>query len=184
MRWCFPAQKTRFQLRILNVPWGKSHIGVRALSYALHLRCEKFLLGWQGTIVSHYISNKLIVLRKCCTEKSTLPFGAKPFLKGRYIALLWIKWKKACYIREIMRWCFPAQKTRFQLLILNVPRGKSHIGVRALSSALHLRCEKFLLGWQGTIVFHYISKKLTFLRKCCTEKSTLHFRAKHFLKGR
>ena len=28
MRWCLPAQKTRFQLRILNVPLGKSHIGV------------------------------------------------------------------------------------------------------------------------------------------------------------
>ena len=39
----FPAQKIRFQLRILNVPLGKSHIGVWALSYALHLRCEKFL---------------------------------------------------------------------------------------------------------------------------------------------
>ena len=55
MRWCFPAQKTRFQLRILNVPLGKSHIGVWALSYALHLRCEKFLSSLQGNIVSHYI---------------------------------------------------------------------------------------------------------------------------------
>ena len=27
MRWCLPAQKTRFQLRILNVPLGKSHFG-------------------------------------------------------------------------------------------------------------------------------------------------------------
>ena len=36
MRWCLPAQKTRFQLRILNVPLGKSHIGFWALSYALH----------------------------------------------------------------------------------------------------------------------------------------------------
>ena len=27
MHWCLPAQKTRFQLRILNVPLGKSHIG-------------------------------------------------------------------------------------------------------------------------------------------------------------
>ena len=32
MRWCLPAQKTRFQQRILNVPLGKSHIGVWALS--------------------------------------------------------------------------------------------------------------------------------------------------------
>ena len=30
MRWCLPAQKTRFQLRILNVPLGKSHIGLSA----------------------------------------------------------------------------------------------------------------------------------------------------------
>ena len=43
MRWCMPAQKTRFQLRIFNVPLGKSHIGICALSYALHLRCGKFL---------------------------------------------------------------------------------------------------------------------------------------------
>ena len=55
MHWCLPAQKSRFQLRILNVPIGKSHIGVCALSYALHLRCEKFLLGLQGYMVSHYI---------------------------------------------------------------------------------------------------------------------------------
>ena len=74
--WCLPAQKTRFQLRILNVPLGKSHIRVWALSYALHLRCEKFLLGWQGNIFSHYIRNKLTVLRKCCIDKSTLHFGA------------------------------------------------------------------------------------------------------------
>ena len=71
-RWCLPAQKTRFQLRILNVPLGKSHIGVWALSYALQLRCEKYLLGWQGNIFSHYI----YVSRKCCIEKSTLHFAA------------------------------------------------------------------------------------------------------------
>ena len=85
---------------------------------------------------------------------------------------------------EIMRRSFPAQKTRFQQRILNVPLGKSHIGVGELSYALHFRCEKFLLGGQGNIVSHYICKKLTVLRKCCTEKSTLHFREKHFLKGR
>ena len=51
MRWCLPAQKTRFQLRILNVLLGKFHIGVWALSYALHLRCENFF----QKIVSHYI---------------------------------------------------------------------------------------------------------------------------------
>ena len=52
MRWCLPAPKTRFHLRILNVPLGQSHIGVWALSYAIVLQCEKFLLGWQGNIVS------------------------------------------------------------------------------------------------------------------------------------
>ena len=60
---------------------------------------------------------------------------------------------------EIKRWCLPAQKTRFQLSILNVPLGKSHIGVWALCYALHLRCEKFLLGWQGNIYFPIISEK-------------------------
>ena len=63
MRWCLPAQKTRLQLRILNVPLGKSHIGVWALSYSPptppppphHLRCEKFRSGRQGNMVSHYI---------------------------------------------------------------------------------------------------------------------------------
>ena len=49
----FASTKTRFQLRILNVPLGKPHIGFWALSFALHLRCEKFLLGWQGNSVSH-----------------------------------------------------------------------------------------------------------------------------------
>ena len=83
MGWCLPAQKTRFQLRILNVLIGMFHLRVWALIYALHLRCEKFLSGVQGNIVSHYISKKLPVLRKCCIEKSNLHFGAKPFLKGR-----------------------------------------------------------------------------------------------------
>ena len=54
-RWCLPAQKTWFQQRILNVPLGKSHIGVWALSYPHHLRGEKFLSGWQAKMVSHYI---------------------------------------------------------------------------------------------------------------------------------
>ena len=76
MRWSFPAPKTRFQLRILNVALGKSHIGFWELSFALHLRCEKFLSGLQGNIVSHYIWKKFTVLMKCCIEKSTLHFGA------------------------------------------------------------------------------------------------------------
>ena len=45
---------------------------------------------------------------------------------------------------EIMRWCFPAQKTRFQLHILNVPLGMSHIGVWELSCALHLDVKNFV----------------------------------------
>ena len=53
MRWCFSAQKTKFQHHILNVPLGMSHMGVWALIYSLHLRCENILLGWQGNIVSH-----------------------------------------------------------------------------------------------------------------------------------
>ena len=55
MRWCLPAQKTSFQPRILNVLLGKFHIVFWALSYALHLRCEKLLSGVQGNIFSHYI---------------------------------------------------------------------------------------------------------------------------------
>ena len=65
------------------------------------------------------------------------------------------KMKKAWYITEKMRWCLKVQKTRFQLRILNVPLGKSNIGVWALSYALHLQCEKFLLGWQGNIASHH-----------------------------
>ena len=76
MGWCLPAQKRRFQLRILSVPLGKSHIGVWALSYALPLRCENFRSGLQGNIVSRYISKKLTVLWKCCIEKPTSHFGA------------------------------------------------------------------------------------------------------------
>ena len=35
MRWCLPAQKTRLQLRILNVLLGMFHIGVWALKLRL-----------------------------------------------------------------------------------------------------------------------------------------------------
>ena len=55
MRWCFPAQKIRFQLHILNVPLGMSHIGVWELSCALHLDVKNFLSCLQGNIVSLYI---------------------------------------------------------------------------------------------------------------------------------
>ena len=54
MRWCLPAQKSRFQLRILNVVLGKTQLMVWALIHALHLRFKKILLGWQGNIVSHH----------------------------------------------------------------------------------------------------------------------------------
>ena len=39
----FVSTKSRFQLRILRVPFGNSHIETWVLTYALHLRCEKFL---------------------------------------------------------------------------------------------------------------------------------------------
>ena len=55
---------------------------------------------------------------------------------------------------KIMRWCLPAQKTRFQLRILNVQLRKSHIGVLGVKITPFISGEKFLLGWQGGIVFH------------------------------
>ena len=57
MRWCLPAQKTRFQLRILNVPLGKSHIGVWALSYALHpiFDVKNFFQVGKGTYFPLYL---------------------------------------------------------------------------------------------------------------------------------
>ena len=55
MRWCLPAQRSRFQLRILTVPLGKFHMIVWTLIHAFHLRSTKFLLGWKGNIVTHYI---------------------------------------------------------------------------------------------------------------------------------
>ena len=78
-RWCLPAQKTRYQLRILNVPLGKSHIRVWALSYALHLRCEKFLLGCQGNIVS-IISEKINSFEEMLYRKIDFTFWDINFL--------------------------------------------------------------------------------------------------------
>ena len=49
MRWCLPAQKTRFQLRILNVLLGKSHIGVWALSYPFTSDVKNFFQVGKGT---------------------------------------------------------------------------------------------------------------------------------------
>ena len=62
-------------------------------------------------------------------RKIDFTFWGVAFIKRalKYITLN--KMKKSLYIMEIMRWCFAAQKTRFQLRILNVPLGKSHIGV-------------------------------------------------------
>ena len=74
MCWCLPAQKTRFQLRILNVQLGKSNIGVWALSYALHLRCEKFLLGWQRNIFSHYVRKKINCFEEMLYRKIDFTF--------------------------------------------------------------------------------------------------------------
>ena len=51
----FVSTKSRFQLRILHVLLGKSHIVVCALIRALHLQSKKILSGWQGNIISHYI---------------------------------------------------------------------------------------------------------------------------------
>ena len=153
MHWCLPAQKNRFQLRVLNVPLGKSHIGDWALSYALHLRCEKFILGWQGNIVS-IISEKINCFDKMLYRKIYFTFGGVTLFKRAIKCNTLNKMKKPYFIMKIMRWCLPAQKTRFQLRILNVPFGKTHIGDWALSYAIHLRREKFLLGWQGGIVFH------------------------------
>ena len=90
MRWCLLAQKTRFQLRILNVPLRKPHIGVWALRYALHLRCEKFLLGWQGGIV--LLNLKIIRLREIvsiisekinCFEEKNVVSKNRLYILGR-----------------------------------------------------------------------------------------------------
>ena len=48
-RWCLPAQKTGFQLRILNVPLGKSHIGICALSYPITFDVKNFFQVGKGT---------------------------------------------------------------------------------------------------------------------------------------
>ena len=79
MRWCFPGQKTKFQHHILNVPLGMSHMGVWALIYALHLRCEIFLSVWQGNIVSHYIWKNLTVFRKSLSKNRLYILGRNPF---------------------------------------------------------------------------------------------------------
>ena len=65
MRWCLPAQKTRFQLRILNVLLGKFHIGVGALSYALTSDMENFFQVGKGT----YYSFPLYLKKINCFEE-------------------------------------------------------------------------------------------------------------------
>ena len=51
---------------------------------------------------------------------------------------------------EIMRWCLPAQKTRFQLRILNVLLGKFHIGVWALVTPFTSDVKNFFQVGKGT----------------------------------
>ena len=94
MRWCLPAQKNRFQLRILNVPLGKSHIGVWALSYAIHLRCEKFILGWQGNIVS-IISEKINCFEEMLCRKIDFTFWGVTLFKRALKCITLNKMKKA-----------------------------------------------------------------------------------------
>ena len=95
MRWCLPAQKTRFQLRILNVLLGKFHIGVLALSYALHLRCEKFLLGWQGNIVSHYIWKKINCFEEMLYREIDFTFRGVTLFKRALKCITLKKMKKS-----------------------------------------------------------------------------------------
>ena len=94
MRWCFPAQKTRFQLRILNVQLGKSHIGVWASSYALHLRCEKFLTGLQGNIIFHYME-KINCFEEMFYRKIDFTFWGLTLLKRALKCITLNKMKKS-----------------------------------------------------------------------------------------
>ena len=80
MCWCLPVQKTRFQLRILNVLLGKFHIGVCALSYAHHLRCEKFLFG-KGTYFP-IISEKINCFEEMLYRKIDFTFWGVTLFQG------------------------------------------------------------------------------------------------------
>ena len=51
---------------------------------------------------------------------------------------------------EIMRWCLPSQKTRFQLRILNVLLGKFHIEVWRLVTPFTSDVKKFFQIGKGT----------------------------------
>ena len=94
-RWCLPAQKTRFQLRILNVPLGKSHIGVWALSYALQLRCEKYLLGWQGNIFTHYIRKLFTCFEEMLYRKINFTFWGVTLFQSALKCITLNKMKKS-----------------------------------------------------------------------------------------
>ena len=83
MRWCLPAPKTRFHLRILNVPLGQSHIGIWALSYAIVLQCEKILLGWQGEHSFPLYLKKINCFEEMLYRKIDFTFRGVTFLKGR-----------------------------------------------------------------------------------------------------
>ena len=51
---------------------------------------------------------------------------------------------------EIMRWCLPAQKTRFQIRIWNVLLGKFHIGVGRLVTPFTSDVKNYFQGSKGT----------------------------------
>ena len=90
----FASTKTRFQLRILNVPLGKSHIGLWALSYALHLRCEKFLLLAREHSFPLY-QKKINCFEEMMNRKIDFTYWGVTLCQRALNALLWIKWKKA-----------------------------------------------------------------------------------------
>ena len=153
MRWCLPAQKTGFQLRTLNVSLGKPHIGFWALSYALHLRWEKFLLGLQGFPI---ISEKINCFEEMLFRKIVFKFWGLTLFKRALKCIILNKMKKSIVHYGDNVLVFANTKNSFQQRIFNVPLGKFHIWICALNYFLHLRCEEFLLGLQGYMVSHYI----------------------------
>ena len=101
MRWCLPAQKTRFQLRILNVLLGNFHIGVWALSHALHLRCEKLLSDLQGEHNFPFYLNEIDCFEEMLYRKIDFTFwGVTLFERAlKYITLNKMK-KKPSTLRR------------------------------------------------------------------------------------
>ena len=92
----FASTKIRFLLRILNVQLGKSHIGVWALSYALHLRCEKFLLVWQGKHIFPLYQKKINCFEEMLYRKNRLYiFGGVTLFERALKCITLNKMKKA-----------------------------------------------------------------------------------------